>query len=133
MIINTMKNTFLRIFHLFDYQAVTSTIKYERGNQHKTLILCALQVLAKIMDTHIGNISLLVKIPTYILGYTRNTHMVTHDVILSAAKDLLAGNTKPTPQLQSLRRCLYPTWQSTVYNVILSVAKDLLAVYIYSI
>ena len=63
------------------------------------------------MDTHIGNTGLLVKIPTYILGYTRNTHMVTHAVILSTAKDLLADNTKPTPQLQSLRRGLHPTWQ----------------------
>ena len=58
------------------------------------------------MDTHIGNTGLLAKILTYILGYTRNTHMVTHAAILSAAKDLLADNSKPTPQLQSLRRSL---------------------------
>lgn len=29
---------------------------------------------------------------TYVLVYSRNTYIVTHTVILSAAKDLLAGN-----------------------------------------
>lgn len=29
---------------------------------------------------------------TYVLVYSRNTHMATHAIILSAAKDLLAGN-----------------------------------------
>ena len=85
------------------------------------------------MDTHIGNTGILVKIPTHILGYTGNTHMVTHAVILSTAKDLLAGNTKPTSPPQSLRRGHDPTWQSIISYVILSTAKDLLAVYIYSI
>jgi hypothetical protein len=42
-----MKNSFLQIFHLSDYQAVTSAIKYKRGNLDKTLIFCTLQVLTK--------------------------------------------------------------------------------------
>jgi hypothetical protein len=42
-----MKNSFLQIFHLTDYQAVTKTTKYKRGNLRKTLIFCTLQVLAK--------------------------------------------------------------------------------------
>ena len=46
----------------------------------------------KIMDTHIGNTGLFVKILTYILVYSRNTCMATHAVILSAAKDLLDDN-----------------------------------------
>ena len=129
-----MKNTILQIFHLSDYQVVTRITKQYLGKVRKTLIFCILQTLVKkIMDTHIGNTGLLVKIPTYILGYSRNTHMVTHAVILSTAKDLLADNTKTTPQLQTLQRGLYPTWQSIISYVILSVAKDLLAVYIYSI
>ena len=47
LIINTMTNSFLRIFHLADYQAVTSTTKHKRGNPHKTLIFCMLEVLTK--------------------------------------------------------------------------------------
>ena len=42
-----MKNPFLRIFHLADYQAVTNIIKHKRGNPHKTLIFCTLQALSK--------------------------------------------------------------------------------------
>ena len=44
------------------------------------------------MDTHIGNIDLLVKILTYVLVYSRNTYIVRHAIILSAANDLLIGN-----------------------------------------
>ena len=47
LIINTMKNLFLQIFHLSDYQAVTSSTKHKRGNPRKTLIFCTLQVLTK--------------------------------------------------------------------------------------
>ena len=47
LIINTMTNSFLRIFHLTDYQAVTSVTKHKRGNPHKTLIFWMLQVLTK--------------------------------------------------------------------------------------
>ena len=47
LIISTMKNLFLRIFHLSDYQAVTSTTKHLYVNPRKTLIFCPLQVLAK--------------------------------------------------------------------------------------
>ena len=47
LIINTMKNLFLRFFHLADYQAVTNITKYKRGNPRKTLIFCTLQALAK--------------------------------------------------------------------------------------
>ena len=90
LIISTMKKSFLCIFHPVDYQVVTRITKQYLGKVRKTLIFCILQTLVKkIMDTHIGNTGLLVKIPTYILGYSRNTHMVTHAVILSTAKDLL--------------------------------------------
>ena len=44
------------------------------------------------MDTNIGNTGLLVKILTYVLVYSRNTYIVTHAIILSAAKDLLTEN-----------------------------------------
>ena len=47
LIINTMTNSFLRIFHLTDYQAVTNTTKYKRGNPRKILIFCTLQVSTK--------------------------------------------------------------------------------------
>ena len=47
LIINTMTNSFLRIFHLADYQAVTNTTKHKRGNPRKTLIFCTLQALNK--------------------------------------------------------------------------------------
>lgn len=47
LIISTMKNLFLLIFHLADYQAVTSATKRKRGNPRKTLIFCALQILTK--------------------------------------------------------------------------------------
>ena len=47
LIINTMTNSFLRIFHLADYQAVTSAIKHKRGNPRKTLIFYMLQALTK--------------------------------------------------------------------------------------
>ena len=47
LIINTMTNLFLHIFHLADYQAVTNTMKYKYGNLRKTLIFCILQVLTK--------------------------------------------------------------------------------------
>ena len=75
----------------------------------------------KIMDTHIGNTGLLVKILTYVLVYSRNTYMTTHAIILSAAKDLQTGNPKPTqpitplrwtPLYPSLRGGLCPTRQS---------------------
>lgn len=92
LIINTMTNLFLRIFHLSDYQIVTSVTKHKRGNPRKILIFWMLQVLTEIMDTHIGNTGLLVKILTYVLVYSRNTYIVTHAVILSTAKDLLTDN-----------------------------------------
>ena len=47
LIINTMTNSFLRIFHLSDYQAVTTSLKRKRGNLRKTLIFYMLQVLTK--------------------------------------------------------------------------------------
>ena len=47
LIINTMTNSFLRIFHLSDYQAVTSVSKHKRGNPRKTLIFYMLQALTK--------------------------------------------------------------------------------------
>ena len=47
LIISTMTNSFLLIFHLADYQAVTSATKHKRGNPRKTLIFCTLQALAK--------------------------------------------------------------------------------------
>lgn len=47
LIINAMTNPFLQIFHLVDYQAVTSATKRKRGNPRKTLIFCILQVLTK--------------------------------------------------------------------------------------
>ena len=47
LIINTMTNLFLQIFHLADYQAVTSVIKHKRGNPRKTLIFYMLQALTK--------------------------------------------------------------------------------------
>ena len=47
LIINTMTNSFLQIFHLADYQVVTSATKHKRGNPHKTLIFCMLQVSVK--------------------------------------------------------------------------------------
>ncbi len=55
------------------------------------------------MDTHIKNIGLLVKMLTYVLVYSRNTYIVTHAIILSAAKDLLTGSPKPTPPITPLR------------------------------
>ena len=75
----------------------------------------------KIMDTHIGNTGLFVKILTYILVYSRNTCMATHAVILSTANDLLTDIPKPkssitplqwTPLSPSLRGGLCPTRQS---------------------
>lgn len=47
LIINIMKKSFLCIFHLVDYQAVTRSIKHKRGNLRKTLIFCTLQVFTK--------------------------------------------------------------------------------------
>lgn len=47
LIINTMTNPLLWIFHLSDYQAVTASLKRKRGNLRKTLIFCTLQVLTK--------------------------------------------------------------------------------------
>ena len=46
----------------------------------------------KIMDTHIGNTGLLVKMLTYILVCSRNTYMATHTIILSTANDFLTDN-----------------------------------------
>ena len=42
-----MKNLFLRIFHLSDYQAVTGTTKNQPRNSHKILIFGTLQALTK--------------------------------------------------------------------------------------
>lgn len=47
LIINTMTNSFLRIFHLTDFQAVTSVTKHEYGNPRKILIFCTLQILTR--------------------------------------------------------------------------------------
>ena len=47
LIINTMKNPFLRFFHLADYRVVTSATKHLYGNARKTLIFYMLQALTK--------------------------------------------------------------------------------------
>ena len=47
LIIDTMTNSFLQIFHLSDYQAVTSATKHKRGNPRKTLIFYMLQASTK--------------------------------------------------------------------------------------
>ena len=150
MIISTMKNSFLRVFHLADYQAVTRITKQDLGKVCKTLIFCTLQVLAKNYE-HAHRKYWLLGQNTYLYsgGHKKHPHGNTryhpersegsphwqrkaantpapvcarrtlptlkstvYNVILSAAKDLLACNTKPTSPPQSLRRGLYPTWQS---------------------
>ena len=47
LIINTMKNLFLHIFHLTDYQAVTRMTNQYLGKQRKTLIFCVLYKWSK--------------------------------------------------------------------------------------
>ena len=44
LIINTMKNPFLQIFHLADYQAVTSATEHEYGKASKLLIIWILRL-----------------------------------------------------------------------------------------
>ena len=44
LIINTMTNLFLQIFHLVDYQAVTSATKRKRGKTCKLLIIWILRL-----------------------------------------------------------------------------------------
>ena len=44
LIINTMTNSFLQIFHLSDYQAVTNTTKHEYGKVYKLLIIWILRL-----------------------------------------------------------------------------------------
>ena len=40
---------------------------------------------------------------TYILVYSRNTYIVTHAIILTAAKNLLTDNPKPKSSITPLR------------------------------
>lgn len=92
LIINIMTNPFLRIFHLADYQAVTSATKYKRGNPRKILMFCILQVLTKDYGHEHRKYWLISQNTHICLVYSRNTYIVTHAIILSTAKDLLDDN-----------------------------------------
>ena len=115
LIINTMKNLFLRIFHLSDYQAVTSTIKHLYVNPRKTLIFCSLQALTKDCG-HAYRKYLLI---------SQNTHIYS-----GVLKKHPHGNTRCHPKRSEgsphrqhkdnatnlvIARRVYPTWQSPTH------------------